>query len=78
MLFGAPRAEIEKRLAEIGPVFTDPAFSPEAMRAIAARYGIAALVVAHDDPVFAAPGAWPQKIAPDFRNDFARVYLLGP
>ena len=36
------------------------------------------IVLAAADPVFAAPGAWPQEIAPDFRNDFARVYLLKP
>lgn len=76
VLFGAPRAEIEKRLAEVTPIFEDPALTPEAMRAIAARYGMAAIVLADTDPVFSAAGAWPQKIAPDFRNDFARVYLL--
>jgi len=76
LLFGAPRAEIEKRLADVGPLFTNPSLSPDAMRAIAARYGIAAIVLADADPVFSAPDAWPQKIAPDYRNDFARVYLL--
>ena len=35
-----------------------------------------AIVLADRDPVFAAPGAWPQEISPDFRNDFARAYLL--
>ena len=78
VLFGAPRAEIDRRLAEIGSIFADPTLAPEAMRAIAARYGMAAIVLAAADPVFAAPDAWPQKIAPDFRNDFARVYLLKP
>ena len=76
ILFGAPRAEIDKRLAAIGPIFADPTLTPEAMRAIAARYDIAAIVLADRDPVFAAPGAWPQELTPDFRNDFARVYLL--
>ncbi|MCB1541066.1 MAG: hypothetical protein KDJ25_09550 [Rhodoblastus sp.] len=78
VLFGAPRAEIDRRLAEIGPIFVDPSFTPDAMRAIAARYGLSAIVLADADPVFAAAGAWPQKIPPDFRNDFARVYLLKP
>lgn len=76
VLFGAPRPEVEKRLAEVSPVFTDAAMSPQAVRDIAARYGVAAIVLADTDPVFSAPDAWPQKTAPDFRNDFARVYLM--
>jgi hypothetical protein len=76
VLFGAPRPEVEKRLAEVSPVFTDAAMSPQAVRDVAARYGVAAIVLADTDPVFSAPDAWPQKTAPDFRNDFARVYLM--
>lgn len=76
-LFGGDEALVQSRLADIAPLFADPSTSPDAVRAVAARYGLSAIVVAAPDPVFAAPNAWPQKLAPDFSNAHARVYLFG-
>ncbi len=75
-LFGAPHAAVERRLADIGPIFVDRSLGVDAVRAIAVRYGISAIVTASGDPVFDDPSAWPARTKPDFANAHVRIFLL--
>lgn len=75
-LFGAREAEIDERIAFLGPIFTDATLSLEETRRRAARHNIAALVVSARDAVFAAPGAWTATATPAYANPNFRVYLL--
>lgn len=57
-LFGAPASAVEARIAEIAPIFSDPAISyPDVLR-IATHYGVSALIVTALDPVFADTKSW--------------------
>ena len=75
-LFGAPHAAVERRLSDIGPIFVDRSLGVDAMRAIAGRFGISAIVTASGDPVFDDPSAWPARAKPDFANAHVRIFLL--
>jgi hypothetical protein len=76
-LFGVPERLVEARVAELKPIFFDPALAASDVEALAARYRVKAIVVNALDPVFDAPGAWTSTRAPAFASPRARVYLVG-
>lgn len=75
-LFGASKAEIERRIDRVGPLFSDIALSYEEMTRRAAEFGVDALIVSSRDAVFAAPEAWTAKAKADYENPSFRIYLL--
>lgn len=56
-LYGASRAEVDARLAAIGPIFTTPLSAGE-VRARALAHGIDVLVVSSADPIWSDRGDW--------------------
>jgi hypothetical protein len=56
-LYGASRADVNARLAAIGPIFTTPLSAAE-VRTRALAYGIGVLVVSSDDPVWSDQRDW--------------------
>jgi hypothetical protein len=62
--------------ADIGKIFS--AGSPEEVEAIAGKYGIDALIVKENDPVWKDPNSWVYKKTPDYQNKAARLYILNP
>jgi hypothetical protein len=75
-LFGVSRSAVEARIADIAPVFSDPAMSYSDVLRISAPYGISALVVTALDPVFADPKAWAATVPASYSNPHVRVFLL--
>lgn len=58
-LFGASKAEVERRLAAIGPIFSSP-LPAETVQAIARDNMIDVLVVTADDTVWSSANTWVQ------------------
>jgi hypothetical protein len=75
-LFGASAAQIDARIADLGPVFADAALTLDEARRRAERYHIAALVVSSRDAVFDAPGAWTAAAPAAYANPHFRIYLM--
>jgi hypothetical protein len=57
MIYGAPRTEVDARLATLAPIFTASQSAAEA-RARAAAHGIDVLVVSSTDPVWSDRDCW--------------------
>ncbi|QGM46313.1 hypothetical protein [Methylocystis heyeri] len=74
-LFGVQEQAVKTRVAELLPIFDNKALGPEEVDALAARYGVKAIVVNAADPTFGASEAWTQKREPAFSSPRARVYL---
>jgi hypothetical protein len=75
-LFGASRSAVEARIADIAPIYSDPAMSYADVLRITAPYGISALVVTALDPVFADPKSWTANVPASYSNPHVRVFLL--
>lgn len=75
-LFGASKAEIERRIADLEPIFTNVSLSFEEARSRAARYNISALIVSSLDPIFAAPNSWAATAQADYANPHFSIYRL--
>ncbi|MGY2049389.1 hypothetical protein [Methylobacterium sp. JK268] len=78
ILFGAPSAAVAARVARLSPIFSDPGLSRAEAMARAAEAGIGVLVVTARDPVFAAPGAWPQRAIPIHAEPGVRAFAVSP
>jgi hypothetical protein len=66
-LLGASRQDAQRRLADIGPIFTGP-LDAAAVKARATAHGISLLVVAANDPVWARAPDWLFKSRAVYRN----------
>ncbi|WP_457798637.1 hypothetical protein [Methylocystis sp. S23] len=75
-LFGAPRAGVEARIAELAPIFADTSLPLDEARRRAGAFNIAALVVSSHDPAFAAPEGWTARATADYANPNFRIYLM--
>ncbi|MGH6893267.1 MAG: hypothetical protein ACREEP_13510, partial [Dongiaceae bacterium] len=75
-LFGAPASAVEARIAEISPIFSDPAISYSDVRRIDGRYGVSALIVTALDTAFADTKSWAASAPASYSNAHVRVFLL--
>ena len=78
LLYGARRPLIAERMAQMTPVFEDPALTLSDVRAIARRTGVSAFVVTANDPIFSAAHGWAATAAPDYQTPRVRVFLFSP
>ena len=72
-LYGATVAAVDRRLADVMPIFTED-LSDRDVRARAGASGIDELVVGADDPVWAKPNSWVWRGKPDYAS--ARVRII--
>jgi hypothetical protein len=66
-LLGAPLQEAQRRLADVGPIFTNN-LDAAAVKARATAHGISLLVIAANDPVWARAPDWLVKSKAVYRN----------
>lgn len=75
-LFGASERDIKARIDELKPVFSSETMTLDGVEALAARYGLSAVVVTAADPIFDKPDAWMANKRPAFASQHVRVYLF--